>query len=490
MGLNLPVRQVILYDLQEYNGGDFRPLAVNCVWQRAGRAGRPGLDDSGEVVLLAAAWDRDANRYAGGRFEPIRSALSERRNLAEQIVVEVASGLTRTEAQLTRLFQTSLAARQKTLPPVSGLIGEMVEAGMLCRGQDTFHATRLGHIACRHFLNPATVLLFRRVLEGPHDLTFLDILLTAAASEDCEPILPADFEELDDLATRLSQEPSALLGLPRRVLAGLLGVDGKWMLAAVKMALVSRDWTRTGDVEGVAERVGCYPFELKRLCESLTRLLLAMGALAEPEAASGEGQVPVRERIAVLGKMIAHGLDEEAATLTLVDGIGGTMAARLKEAGIADVEALAQAEVDQLKGIKGLSESRARRWIEEATEIVRGSSAFRYRESARRRDGGSTARDRRRGVEPYRLRRALDLTVLAQDSGVYRVAGGLEPHLVQMKDGQLVCDCAEAAQGHICKHALAVRLHRDDHDLQRLLREQRAEAEDAPIDLFSLWFER
>jgi helicase len=41
MGLNLPARQVVLYDLQMFDGSDFVPLSVNTVWQRAGRAGRP-----------------------------------------------------------------------------------------------------------------------------------------------------------------------------------------------------------------------------------------------------------------------------------------------------------------------------------------------------------------------------------------------------------------------------------------------------------------
>src|SRR5262249_23639126 len=156
---------------------------------------------------------------------------------------------------------------------------------------------------------------------------------------------------------------------------------------ALKMAVVARDWTRTGDAEGVAKRGGCYPFELGRLCESLTRLLLAMKAVAAPEVAPSEGdgmggrppsdEVPVGERVAVLQRMVADGLDEEAATLTLVGGIGGTLAGRLRQAGITDVEALAQADACELKGVKGLSESRARRWIEQATEVVRVSSAFR-----------------------------------------------------------------------------------------------------------------
>src|SRR5439155_402820 len=85
MGLNLPVRQVVLYDLQFFDGGEFRPLPTNQVWQRIGRAGRPGLDPSGEAVLLTPTWDRAADGYSRGVFEPVRSGLCHPRYLAEQV---------------------------------------------------------------------------------------------------------------------------------------------------------------------------------------------------------------------------------------------------------------------------------------------------------------------------------------------------------------------------------------------------------------------
>lgn len=116
MGLNLPVRQVILYDLQNFDGADFRPLATNTVWQRVGRAGRRGLDTEGEAVLFAAAWDRTAEQYPLGHFEAICSGLADRRALAEQIVAEVSSGLARTYEQLQATFAHSLAAQQQRLP--------------------------------------------------------------------------------------------------------------------------------------------------------------------------------------------------------------------------------------------------------------------------------------------------------------------------------------------------------------------------------------
>jgi helicase len=502
MGMNLPARQVILYDLQGFDGSDFRPLSTNTVWQRAGRAGRPGLDTDGEVVLFAPQWDRQAEQYAHGNFEAIRSGLSDRRALAEQIVTEVASGLARTRTQLTNVFRHSLAAHQCQLPEVEQVVEEMREAGMLqdalsanASEHATRHlkATRLGHIAVRHFLTPATVLLFRRVLDQHRDLTFLDLLLVACASEDCEPILPVDFEELDELVEHLDGERSCLLALQASELTALLGVQDKRLLATVKMALLLRGWTRLADEETLAARHDCYPFEVTRLRDAVVRLLQAMGAVIAPEEEDTEDPAAQayasrRERIQVLGQMVSAGLDEQAVTLTVVEGIGPTLARRLHAEGVRDIEELALVDPSAIAGVRGISPARAERWIARASERLSTHSALRYR------DEGPIVNLTPAGwpsdIDPYRLRRALDLQVFGPDGNRYQVTGGLDPHLVRLQAGSFHCDCADAAKGHLCKHVMVVRLRRGDRHLMALTEQLSRTPSSDRLDLFDLWFGR
>ena len=438
MGLNLPARQVVLYDLQAFDGEDFRPLSTNSVWQRVGRAGRPGLDPEGEAILLAPTWDRQANRYQEGSFEPIQSRLSDSGALAEQVVAEVAGGLCRTLSQLKALFSHSLAARQGTLPDTGSVVEKMCEAGMLeqvqeneeKRGWVRLRATRLGKVAARHMLAPETVLLLRRVLESGQELSFYDLLLVAASAPDCEPVLPVDFEELDALASSVSREVSYVLRLSRTQIAELLGVDGKRLLSALKMAVVVRVWTRTSDAAEVADEYDCYPFEVNRLRESFERLLLA--ACAVLGRAEGDVQsllasdIPsLRERLCTLGHMVSSGIDESAATLALIDGIGAKLARRLQEAGMFDIEDLAVAEPEELSSVRGVSEERAERWISAAADIIQSRPASAYKEN------GSSASLALvcwpSGIDPYRLRRALDLSVEKAASDIYTVTGGLSP---------------------------------------------------------------
>ena len=507
MGVNLPARQVLLYDLQGFNGLDFVPLAVNTVWQRAGRAGRRGLDERGEVVLFAPSWERGVDRYLQGAFEDIRSHLGQPRALAEQVVAEVASGMSRTRGQLRRAFTQSLAQQQGSLLSLDGVIRDMLQSGMLSEAAlpdkkgSRLRATRLGRIATRQMLNPATVLHLANALEGNgrETLSFLDLLLLAASTHDCAPRLPADFEELDSLAALLASERSSLLTGSNDQVSERLNLRGRRLLSVAKTALVARCWTRMADADTIAEEFGCYAFEVRRLVESLERVLTAAVAIATPprsdEAEEEEPGGPIAdepsllERLRALLAMVAYGIDEEAVTLTYLPGVGGTLARRLHAAGVTDIEELALCEPKELAAVRGISSARAGQWIERATETIRGRSAVSLRETGLRIQALSS--DWPAGVDPYRLRRARELDVRRGGSRRYVVSGGLEPHRVAVTlEGPPRCDCADAAKGNECKHSLAVRLHRRDPVLKRLVERLQTQGpgEDT-IDLFNLWFD-
>jgi helicase len=506
MGLNLPARQVVLYDLQGFNGTDFVPLSVNTVWQRAGRAGRRGLDTYGEVVLMAPSWDRDVERYCAGQFEKITSGLAEPRALAEQVLAELSSGLARNRTQLRRNLQQSLAAHQRQLPVLDQVVGEMLESEMLVEttedgaAKQTLRATRLGRIAVRQMLSPSTVIALARALrvEDAQRLTFLDILLLCVGTDDCDTRIPVDFEELEELGAKLSVEPATLLSGATAEIQRRLGLNGRRLLTVIKAALILRAWTRAGNADEVAESFGCYAFEIRRLNESVERILsAAVAVLSPPKEVPAQTGEPTRkvlfdedpqlkERVGALAAMVAHGVDEQTVTLTYIDGIGGTLSRRLHHAGILDIEELATAEPADLGKIRGVSVKRAEQWIAEATEKIRSRCAFSFRESGESSTANRATWDS--SIDPYRLRRALDLTV--QLSGdAFLVSGGLEPHRVSGRDENLACDCSDFEKGHVCKHMLAVRLTRKEADLVSLVSRLGADAGAGSLDLFKLWFD-
>ena len=501
MGLNLPVRQVVLYDLQGFDGQRFSPLTTNTVWQRVGRAGRLGLDDHGEAVLLAPTWGRYADRYADGHFERIVSQVSEDVALSEQIVAEVASGLSNTRQQLRHAMEQSFAARQGRLSTLDATLDTMCRAGLLVESPSDdpnqmvlrLKATRLGRIAVRHMLSPASVLLFRRVCDIDSDLTLFDLLVIAAASSECEPVLMVDFEELDALASRIAEQPSELLTQKGCGIAETLRVSPRRLLSALKMAMVIRDWTRIGNEECVAEQNDCYMFEVTRLRESISRVLLAFHqVVAEPSESENnqpaiQEDATLEERVRALVQMVTHGLDELAVTLTFVHGIGGKMAKRLGASGFADIEDLACAEPHHLANVRGLSSSRAHRWVREAEKLVKTRHALILNETSN--VAVATAGEWPANIEPYRLRRAMDLMVKPSQADQYTVSGGLEPHVVKGTRKVSKCDCVDFSKGHVCKHILAVRLHKKDRDVRVLAKRLSASSRNNELDLFHLWFQ-
>ncbi len=509
MGLNLPVRQVILYDLQAFDGIEFSPLPVNTVWQRAGRAGRPGLDTKGEAVLFAPTWDKQVETYHNGRFDPILSGLSSPHALAEQVLAEIGSGLCRREEQLTRAFNSSLAERQGRLPSLRNALSTMLESGMLTevaaddsRKAPLLKATRLGRIAVRQMLLPEAVLHLHRNLtkEDNHQLTFLDLLLIAIGAPGFEPLLPCDFEDLDELGEHLLMEPSRLLQGANNVVAERFRKGGRHLIGTIRTSLIARSWTRSGDIEQVAEYWNCYPFEVRRLSENLDRMMSAMVAmLATPKNDENPSEsqmnplpddfVSVSERARILLAMVQHGLDETTATLTYVPGIGPTLARRLVEAGIGDIEDLAQAEPDVLAEIRGVSLDRASNWVEAASDLLAIYPPHRLKEFA------PTVRGEQEtwpdDIDPYRLGRAIELRVKLAGKHRFLVTGGLEPHQVHVDpDGDNCrCDCRDFAAGHICKHILAVRLKNGDSELHSITKKINQSSPTNSLDLHSLWLE-
>jgi helicase len=498
MGLNLPVRQVVLYDLQRFSGADFVPLSVTSVWQRAGRAGRPGLDERGEVVLFAPTWDRHVDQYPLGQFEAIQSHLANPIFVAEQIVAEVASGLCLTDQHLETVFARTLAAHQGRLPVIADVLETMLEAGMLRRaendsGRAQLRATPLGKIASRHLLAPETVLLFKRVLEAQPNPTLFDLLLLATGSGECEPSLPVDYEDLEALAGSLHDEPSTLLGLPQSELEVRLELRGKRLLSALHTALVLRDWVRSGDLEQTAESRNCYPFEVARLCDSVGRLLQAMQAVAHTLEATDQidqpspddqDHVPLEERIRVLAQMVEVGINEAAVTLTALPGLGPVLARRLHDVGITDLETLADSDPKTLAAIQGISRKRATSWVKQAEQLAERYPVHRYKFFPTHHEVGT--RTWPADIDPYRLKRALELRIDGHEGLVFRISGGNDPHEVRAHGQAYQCDCPDFAKGHTCKHILRVRLVREKQTLDTWVKRLHDNGYET-LDLHALW---
>ena len=81
LGINMPARTVVLDGIKKYDGRGVNPLTVRGFMQKAGRAGRRGMDQHG-TVLVRMDFDDYAEslphleRYLKGDSEPVRSSFN------------------------------------------------------------------------------------------------------------------------------------------------------------------------------------------------------------------------------------------------------------------------------------------------------------------------------------------------------------------------------------------------------------------------------
>ena len=81
LGINMPARSVVFDGLRKFDGYSLRPLTTREFMQKAGRAGRRGMDDVGHVIIRMDHEDWDEIRdqlksYLRGESEPVRSSFS------------------------------------------------------------------------------------------------------------------------------------------------------------------------------------------------------------------------------------------------------------------------------------------------------------------------------------------------------------------------------------------------------------------------------
>lgn len=114
MGLNLPIKRVILSSIQKYDGIDIRDLTVSEIKQIGGRAGRYGINKNGEVVIWSDSKKSTKNlleRAIYGGYESVKdSRIYISPNLQQIKIICEATGINDLKNSLV-FFQQKLLKR-------------------------------------------------------------------------------------------------------------------------------------------------------------------------------------------------------------------------------------------------------------------------------------------------------------------------------------------------------------------------------------------
>lgn len=432
LGLNLPCRHVVLYDLTLIQDGHFIPLGINAAWQRAGRAGRIPGEGSARVTVMGTARE-EPERYTRPDFEPLQSPLAREDGTLDFLLGSLDGGFCRTRSQAARLLGQTFAAMQGPLDAQVAL-DSLLRHGALEEHEGRLTVTLLGRIASQALLPVATVKMARSL---PDDPTVLDVfLLLCALQQESMPRTSGAVTTLLEAALQLT---------PSRLLDAREIFSPDVLLGAALLCAACGD----GDEE-TAAAYDLYAPQVTALRESALRVVTAWAAFR-----------PDLPKLSLVRTMLATQLGLGHATLALLPGVGAATARRLAHAGLEDVEALALATPEVLV-MPGLSPARAEQLVRAAEGLVKALTHDPTREPPAG-ERMPWPLDWQGRTDPLRLRRAQSLQVEQMDGG-YRVTGGAEPHQVSP---ELTCDCLDHTRTRRCKHVLAVLLRQGDPELHR-----------------------
>ncbi|MFZ5591623.1 MAG: helix-hairpin-helix domain-containing protein, partial [Bacillota bacterium] len=463
----------------------------------------------GEVVLFLPKWVGGADKYINEECEPVTSKLTSPRAMAEQILIELFAGYSKTREHLIQGFlPLTLFHHQHPEANISKVINTLILADMLAIKQEedkqgnqftTLRPTKLGRLAVRLMFSPATVKLIKELYLQIKRPYFFDLLFMAALTEDCNPVLPANYEDLDALIDIVQPAPSKLLDmtLERIKKVGKECTSTLRILAAIKMATICYALVNNRVKEELARLFDIYEADIDILKDNMVRLLDGMAAIfnALDNADNEEDNYDETKDYNLpsrlckrLSTMLYYEIDAQGVNLTYIPGVGGKIAKDLIGHGYQTVEEIAALKPRELTKIQGIGLKLAKKIVTGARAVLEHISDFTYQEESLHTVTKKNVI--KTSICPYRLRRSLELRIRGHEGKFYYVTGGREDHLVTKNIDGFSCDCKDyEINQQDCKHILAVKRLLMDREVCSMMKKLKEDKNHSlRIALPSLWF--
>ncbi len=349
-GVNLPARRVIVKSIYRYDGYA-RRIKVMEYKQMAGRAGRPGMDEEGEAIMIVQPKDRKlaVENYILGEPERITSKLGAETHLRFHSLSLLCEGYARSVRELSSFFSDTLFFRQNDISPdfeLERVVNQLEKWGMVSGSNEGFmtfddrqsrnlSVTDFGMLVSRLYIDPLTGFIFKDVLEKCN-LSDLGILHLVCRTPDMERLYLRKYddwveEEAFAVKDELSYFPSTY------------STEYEWFLSEVKTALCLRDWIEEIDENVICEKYSIAPGDLRRIVETAEWLLNALRRVAEFVNYEEVG------RISSLTLRMRHGVKEELLNLIEIKGVGRVRARKLYDRGIKTIDDVVKREDTVLK---------------------------------------------------------------------------------------------------------------------------------------------
>ncbi len=252
------------------------------------------------------------------------------------------------------------------------------------------------------------------------------------------------------------------------------------------------------DIDSLSEMFDVFPADIRMLQESVVRVLSGITAIASAIDKSERGEEYVTEHrkdvqyvpnlSSMLANMLQYEISSKLVVLTRLKGVGGKTAKRLAAAGYDTLQSIADADPTMLSSIPGVGKKLAESIVKQVPDLLKDATESIYFEEPYSFSGET--RSIKSKIDPYRLRRSLELSIKGSDGPKHCVTGGREDHIVVTHAGQFACDCLDYEKnGGCCKHILCVQRSLNDPEVCRMVKKIKEDKNHSIREaLPSLWY--
>ncbi len=317
-GVNLPARRVIIKSLYRYDGYS-RKIKVAEFKQMAGRAGRPGMDEIGEAIVVVSKKDREVaiEKFIKGESEKVISKLAVESKLRFHCLSLICDGFNDFE-EIKKFFNATLFAKQSDFPEFEILrVVRQLENWEMVRIEEKIVPTRLGSLVSKLYIDPLTGFIFYDCAKRFDELSELATLHVICRTPDMERLsLRKGDDWIEDLAFKRRKE---LTYVPPEY-----SIDYEWFLEEFKTALCIYDWINELNENEICEKFSIAPGDLRRLCETAEWLAHAFTRITSDFG----------KKFPNLETRIRYGVKGELLELVSIKNIGRVRARKLYNSGI------------------------------------------------------------------------------------------------------------------------------------------------------------
>jgi helicase len=361
-GINMPARKVIVRDIKRYSGLGLEYIPVLEYLQIVGRAGRPKYDKVGESVLLAAnEYEKEflEENYINGQPEDIHSQLGIEPVLRMHVLASIASGFTRTKADLFDFFGSTFFAYEYGLDDefkmkIERILRQLDDWGFIkskgsdfvsaseLETEDRLLATPLGTRVAELYIDPETAHDFALTFEDPDKMRRVNVfglLELFCYTTELRPLLRVTRKEEDRIWSLYYEQEGKLL----------TDQSDSDYLDRFKTALMLNDWIDERTEDWILEGYNMAPGLLRMKLDVVEWLAYSCAEIT-PHLKTDPG---LRKEFQKLQMRIKHGIKEELMPLVAVKGIGRVRARLLFKGGLKTKRELEKADVRRIGALIG-----------------------------------------------------------------------------------------------------------------------------------------